>query len=60
MRTTRWRIFDVLWRFHILDVTGKDEFDTWWMKLVAFLGLTTVLFGISLLIDRARRGALLR
>ena len=60
VRTTRWRIFDVLWRFHILDVTGEDEFDTWWMKLAAFLALTTVLTGIVMLVDRARRGALWR
>lgn len=58
VRTTKWRIFDVLWRFHILDVTGADEFDSWWLKLAAFLGLTTVLFGFALLIDRARKGRL--
>ena len=58
VRTTKWRIFDVLWRFHILDVTGADEFDTWWMKLAAFLGLTSVLFGMALLVDRARKGRL--
>ena len=28
VRTTKWRIFDVLWRFHIMDVTGEDEFDS--------------------------------
>ncbi len=58
VRTTKWRIFDILWRFHILDVTGDDEFDSWWLKLVAFCGLTTILFGIALLIDRARKGRL--
>ena len=59
VRTTTWRIFDVLWRFHILDITGEDEFDSWWLKLIAFMGLTTVLFGIALLVDRARKGRLL-
>ncbi len=59
VRTTRWRIFDVLWRFHIMDVTGEDKFDTWWMKLFAFLGLTMVLSGFVLIVDRARKGRLL-
>ena len=58
VRTTRWRIFDVLWRFHILDVTGDDRFDSWWLKLAAFLGLTMVLSGLVLGIDRIRKGRL--
>ena len=60
VRTNRWRIFDVLWRFHIMDVTGEDRFDTWWMKLFAFLGLTMVVTGAVLMVDRARKGRLLR
>ena len=60
VRTTEWRIFDVLWRFHIMDITGNDKFDTWWMKLFAFLGFTMVLSGFVLLFDRARKGRLLR
>jgi len=58
VRTTRWRIFDILWRFHILDVTGDDRFDSWWLKLAAFLGLTMVLSGLILMIDRVRKGRL--
>jgi len=60
VRTTKWRIFDVLWRFHIMDITGDDRFDSWWLRIFAFLAFTTVLFGIALLIDRARRGLLLK
>ncbi|RIJ32432.1 PepSY domain-containing protein [Henriciella mobilis] len=60
VRTGKWRLFDVLWRFHIMDVTGDDRFDSWWLKLFAFLGLTTVLFGIGLLVHRAMAGRLLR
>jgi hypothetical protein len=58
VRTTRCRIFDVLWRFHILDVTGEDRFDSWWLKLAAFLGLTMVLSGLVLVVDRLRKGRL--
>lgn len=60
VRTGEWRLFDVLWRFHIMDVTGDDRFDSWWLKLAAFLGLTTVLFGLALLVHRASRGRLFR
>ena len=59
VRTGKWRLFDVLWRFHIMDVTGEDRFDSWWLKLFAFLGLSTVLFGIALLVQRALKGRLL-
>ena len=60
VRTDKWRLFDVFWRFHIMDITGEDRFDSWWLKLAAFLGLTTVLFGIALLVQRALRGRLLK
>lgn len=60
VRTTKWRVFDVLWRFHIMDVTGADKFDTWWLKLASFLSLTMVLTGIVLIIRGLRRGTLLR
>lgn len=60
VRTTKWRIFDVLWRFHIMDVTGDDRLDSWWLKLTAFLGFTMVLFGVTLLFDRARKRRLMQ
>ncbi|MEM7637433.1 MAG: hypothetical protein AAF269_00115 [Pseudomonadota bacterium] len=60
VRTTKWRIFDILWRFHILDVTGDDRFDSWWLKLAAFLGLVMVLSGWILLIDRLIKGRLFK
>ncbi|MEQ9317215.1 MAG: hypothetical protein RLN72_15285, partial [Henriciella sp.] len=60
VRTGKWRLFDALWRFHIMDLTGEDRFDSWWLKVFAFLGLTTVLFGFALLIQRASKGRLLK
>ena len=60
VRTTKWRIFDILWRFHILDFTGDDRIDSWWLKLAAFLGLTMVLSGWVLLIDRVHKGRLFK
>ncbi len=41
-----------------MDVTGKDRFDTWWLKLAAFVGLTIVLTGLVLGVDRWRNGRL--
>jgi hypothetical protein len=60
VRTRLWRTFDVLWRFHIMDVTGKDRFDTWWLKLISFFGLTIALTGLVLGIERLLKGRLLR
>lgn len=60
VRTPLWRTFDVLWRFHILDVTGGDRFDTWWLKLASFLALGMVLTGIYLVIRRLLRGKILQ
>lgn len=58
--TREWRIFDVFWRFHIMDITGEDRIDTWWMKLASFFGLTMVISGIVLVIVRVRKGTILR
>ena len=60
IRTTNWRIFDVFWRFHIMDITGEDRIDTWWMKLASFLGLTMVLSGLVLVAVRLRHGTIFR
>jgi hypothetical protein len=60
VRTTNWRVFDVMWRFHIMDITGEDKIHSWWLRIAAFLGLTVVLFGFAILIDRALQGRLLK
>jgi hypothetical protein len=46
VRTSRWRMFDMAWRVHILDPAGEN-FNSWWLKLAS--GLAT-LFAISGLI----------
>ena len=60
VRSNLWRTFDVMWRFHILDITGADEFDSWWLKLASFFGLTIVLTGTVLVVQRVWRGTILR
>ena len=58
VRTTEWRLFDILWRFHILDVTGADSFNTWWLTLAALIALSMILSGVILLLQRTLRGRL--
>jgi len=60
VRSNLWRTFDVLWRFHIMDITGADRFDSWWLKLFAFFGLTMVLTGAVLLVRRIKNGLIFR
>lgn len=60
VRTNLWRTFDVLWRFHIMDITGADRFDSWWLRVFAFFGLTMALSGAALVIRRLRRGLIFR
>jgi len=58
VRSKLWRTFDVLWRFHIMDITGSDRFDSWWLKVFSFFGLTLVLSGTLLVVRRVRYGTI--
>lgn len=59
VRTRLWRIFDLAWKFHIMDVTGEDNFNSWWLKLASGAALIFALSGVGLLwfrlIARPRR-----
>ena len=37
VRTRLWRVFDLAWKFHIMDVTGDDNFNSWWLRLALSL-----------------------
>ena len=60
VRTNLWRTFDMFWRVHIMDITGANRIDSWWMKLVSFFSLTLAISGMVLGIDVLRRGRLFR
>jgi len=60
VRSRKWRIFDVMWRIHIMDITGEDEIHSWWMRIFSFFGLTMALTGVWLVIVRIKNGTLLR
>lgn len=55
VRTTNWRIYDFMWSLHIMDYTGRDNFNSWLLRGFALLGVITVLSGIVLIIHSLRR-----
>ncbi len=59
VRTRLWRVFDLAWKFHIMDVTGEDNFNSWWLRLASGAALLFALSGVGLLwfriIARPRR-----
>ena len=58
-RTDLWRTYDFLWSLHIMDWgPARENFNTPWLVAFAVLALSTVLFGIALLVHRFTRGVL--
>lgn len=55
-RTDLWRTYDFLWQLHLMDWGMNENFNTPWMLAAALLALSTVLFGIALLVHRFTRG----
>ena len=49
VRTRLWRVFDLAWKFHIMDVTGDDNFNSWWLRLASGAALLFALSGMALL-----------
>lgn len=47
-RNDRWRWFDLMWMFHIMDYQARDNFNTLLLQVVSGLGLVTVLSGFAL------------
>lgn len=60
VRTGWWRTYDLFWGLHIMDWTGRETFSSWWLKLFAFGGVMLSLAGAWLVVDRLRKGRLLR
>jgi len=49
VRTRLWRVFDLAWKFHIMDVTGEDNFNSWWLRVASGAALLFALSGVGLL-----------
>jgi len=59
-RTDLWRTYDFLYGLHLMDYTDHENFNTPWMLAAAILALSTVLFGVALLLHRFTRGLIKR
>lgn len=54
-RNGLWRLYDLLWGFHIMDWGGREQFNNGWLVAFAGLGLATALTGATVWAARAAR-----
>jgi uncharacterized iron-regulated membrane protein len=57
-RTDLWRTYDFFYGLHLMDYADHENANTPWTIALAVLALTTVLFGIVLLVHRFTKGVL--
>lgn len=57
-RTDLWRTYDFLYGLHLMDYVDHANANNLWTIALALLAVSTVLFGIALLIHRFTRGVL--
>jgi uncharacterized iron-regulated membrane protein len=55
-RTDLWRIYDFFYGLHLMDYVNHENANNVWNIALAFFALSTVLFGIVLLVHRFTRG----
>jgi len=60
-RNDLWRVYDFFWMLHIMDYSGREDFNTPWLTAAAVVGWTLAVTGIWLvvawLIRRRKRRA---
>lgn len=54
-RNGLWRLYDLLWGFHIMDWGGRESFNNLWLVAFAALGLLTAATGSVVWVARAAR-----
>jgi len=52
VRTKLWRVYDFMWMLHIMDYETRDNFNSWWLRLAAFLALLFAISGLALVVQR--------
>ena len=52
IRSNQWRIWDLMWGFHIMDWVDRDNIDNLLLKIFSFLALLTSISGIFLFFKR--------
>ncbi len=55
-RVDLWRLYDFLYGLHLMDYVDHENYNTPWMVALAVLALSSVLFGVALLVHRLTRG----
>ncbi len=53
IRTSQWRIWDLMWGFHIMDWIERDNIDNVLLKIFSFLALFTSISGVALFFKKS-------
>lgn len=54
-RSILWRVYDFMWMLHIMDYSERENFNSWWLILVAFAGFSMSLSGAWLIFYSFRK-----
>lgn len=49
-RNGKWRMFDWLWMWHVMDYESRDHIGNWLLRLFSVLGLLTICSGFSMFV----------
>ena len=52
IRSTQWRIWDLMWGFHIMDWEERDNIDNFFLQLFSILALVSAITGLVLFFKR--------
>jgi uncharacterized iron-regulated membrane protein len=52
IRSTQWRLWDLMWGLHIIDWIDRDNIGNIWLKIFSFIALFTSVSGIILFFYR--------
>lgn len=53
-RNKKWRTFDLLWMFHTMDYSGRDNINNWVLRAFSIFGFVTILSGFVLFFVSSR------
>tara|TARA_Y100001970_G_scaffold52309_1_gene66079 strand:+ start:1540 stop:2082 length:543 start_codon:yes stop_codon:yes gene_type:complete len=53
IRSTQWRIWDLMWGLHIMDWVERDNIDNLMLKIFSFIALFTSISGVILFFKRS-------
>ena len=53
IRSSQWRIWDLMWGFHIMDWVDRDNIDNILLKIFSFIALFTSISGVMLFFKKS-------